>query len=442
MGLFRNLALAIPQIRRLNESRNIIIRERDDVAARLAESERQIRRLNESRNTIIRERDDMAARLAESERRLAAEVELRALTYAPEEIVRAAFRSMLGREISEQDLSHFVNAMNHGMTVDRVLADIAASPEYTLTHFKVGKVSLMRWTASLLDVFVTTSDQLGGPDAAPCQAFWQDFIYQPSFQVDRSLDPFGPAYAAHQMKLYEELAGHPYRPEQDEQCAFDLEQHTAAINPYDHPDATMMGVHLQRLAHVFSCARVRRGELLLDMGCGWGLSSEVAAYLGLRVLGVDINPDFVSLVNRRAARTGYPISAVHGTFDGFSTPEPVDLVMFYECLHHAVNPLAVVSRYAAALRPGGRMMLAGEPINANWWPHWGMRLDALSVYCIRKFGWFESGWSIDHIQEVMRRADLVPVVHSHGDPVVGPAIVAEKPTSHGDQAVGPAIVAE
>jgi hypothetical protein len=72
VGLFRNLALAIPQIRRLNESRN----------------------------TIIRERDDVAARLAESERRLAAEVELRALTYAAEEIVRAAFRSMLGREIS------------------------------------------------------------------------------------------------------------------------------------------------------------------------------------------------------------------------------------------------------------------------------------------------------------------------------------------------------
>jgi cyclopropane fatty-acyl-phospholipid synthase-like methyltransferase len=55
----------------------------------------------------------------------------------------------------------------------------------------------------------------------------------------------------------------------------------------------MMGMHLQRLAHAFSCTRVRRGELLLDMGCSWGLSSEMATYIGLRVLGVDITPDFV-----------------------------------------------------------------------------------------------------------------------------------------------------
>ena len=278
-----------------------------------------------------------------------------------------------------------------------------------------------------LDEFVAQSDRLGGPGVPACETYWGDIKYYPSTTINKHLDPFGAEYAAAQMALYEELSGHPYRNEEDEQTAFDIDGHVAATNPYNHPDPAVMGVHLQRLGRALSCAKATKGEVLLDMGCGWGLSSEVAAYMGLQVIGVDINRRFVELVNRRAARTSYPISAVHGSFDGFEPERPVDLVLFYECLHHAVDPLAIVSKYAQALRPGGRMVLAGEPINDVWWPHWGLRLDPLSIYCIRKFGWFESGWSRRHILEVMRRAGLVPTVHRHADPAVGPAIIGEKP---------------
>jgi len=278
-----------------------------------------------------------------------------------------------------------------------------------------------------LDEFVAHSDRLGGPGLPACEAYWRDIKYHPSITINKHLDPFSAEYAGAQMALYEELSGHPYRYEEDEQTALDIDGHVAAINPYNHPDPAVMGVHLQRLARALSCAKAARDEVLLDMGCGWGLSSEVAAYMGLQVIGVDINRKFVELVNRRAARTGYPIAATHGSFDGFAPERPVDLVLFYECLHHAVDPLAIVSRYARALRPGGRMVLAGEPVNDMWWPHWGLRLDPLSIYCIRKFGWFESGWSRHHIVEVMRRAGLVPTVHHHADPAVGPAIIGEKP---------------
>jgi len=284
-----------------------------------------------------------------------------------------------------------------------------------------------------LDEFVAQSDRLGGPGSPACEAYWQEIKYRPSTQINKRQDPFSAGYATAQMALYEELSGHPYRHEQDEQTALNIDDHVAAINPYDHPDPAVMGVHLQRLARALSCAKAAKSELLLDMGCGWGLSSEVAAYMGLQVIGVDINRKFVELVNRRAARTGYPISATHGSFEGFTPAQPVDLILFYECLHHAVDPLAVVSRFAQALRPGGRMVLAGEPVNHIWWPHWGLRLDPFSIYCIRKFGWFESGWSQQHITEVMRRAGLVPSVYPHADPAVGLAIVAEKPALPGAQ---------
>lgn len=284
----------------------------------------------------------------------------------------------------------------------------------------------MIWTADRLDEFVTKSIHLGGADNPDCQSFWQDFEYAPSVDINVKLDPFGSEYARQQMCLYEELAGHPYDVDQHEQTSFDIEQHVTAINPYGSPDATMMSVHLQRLSRAFSCANIQRGELLLDMGCGWGLSSEVAAYLGLRVHGVDINPQFVELVNRRARRKGLPITAIQSSFNNYSSAEAPDLVLFYECLHHATDPMAVVKHYAGILRQGGRMILAGEPINDIWWPHWGMRLDPLSVYCIRRFGWFEAGWSMEHILEVIRHAGLTPALHHHPDNIVGPIIVGVK----------------
>jgi len=54
------------------------------------------------------------------------------------------------------------------------------------------------------------------------------------------------------------------------------------------------------------------------------------------------------------------------------------------------------------LKPNGKITFAGEPIN-SWWKSWGMRLDFLSVYCIRKFGWFENGWTKEFISECFNR---------------------------------------
>jgi SAM-dependent methyltransferase len=162
------------------------------------------------------------------------------------------------------------------------------------------------------------------------------------------------------------------------------------------------------------------------MGCGWGLSSELAAYLGLTVIGVDVNPSFVRLVNERAKRLGHAISAVASTFEDFNAVQPFDIALFYECLHHSVRPWVVICRLAEDLQIGGRLVLAGEPVNDIWWKHWGLRLDALSVYCVRKFGWFESGWSIRFIEEVLYRSGLIPKSHLDNDPEIGYTIVAEK----------------
>jgi SAM-dependent methyltransferase len=162
------------------------------------------------------------------------------------------------------------------------------------------------------------------------------------------------------------------------------------------------------------------------MGCGWGLSSELAAYLGLQVSAVDINPFFVDLVTKRAERLGYNIVASLSNFHQYFTNNAYDAILFYDSLHHALLPWEVIRHLIRYLKPGGSVALAGEPINEYWWKYWGIRLDALSIYCIRKFGWFESGWSLPFITKTLNRVGLRTNIYPDSDPDIGYTIIAKK----------------
>jgi 2-polyprenyl-3-methyl-5-hydroxy-6-metoxy-1,4-benzoquinol methylase len=279
-----------------------------------------------------------------------------------------------------------------------------------------------------LDDFIASSDRHGGPNSPGCNEFWRDFSYVPGVEVDQRLDPYGNEYVSAQLRLYGEISGRAYNQFQNEQTDFDFAAHVAAVNPYNHPDPSALAVHLQRLSRAFRFANLSRGDHLLDMGCGWGLSSELAAYLGLQVSAVDINPFFVDLVNNRAERLGYNIVASQSDFHEYLSDKTYDAILFYESLHHALLPWEVVRHLTCYLKPGGSVVLAGEPINEYWWKYWGIRLDALSIYCIRKFGWFESGWSLPFIANMLNRVGLRTKICQDPDPEIGYTIIATKPS--------------
>jgi len=265
----------------------------------------------------------------------------------------------------------------------------------------------MIFTEDTLDDFVRTSDSLGGAGAPACSAYWAGFSYTPTYPVNQSLDPFSEAYISEQLALHREISGREFNQSENELCPFDMKAHTRAINPYDHPEPSILAMHIERLTRALGKAGSRKGGCMLDMGCGWGLSSEIGAYLGYRVSAVDINPNFVKLVNARAKKSGWPITAVQSEFETYKPEPETDFVLFYECLHHAVRVWEVIKTMADSLSaPRGKLLLAGEPIADTWWMHWGLRLDPLSVYCMRKFGWFESGWSQPFLEECFRRAGL------------------------------------
>ena len=102
------------------------------------------------------------------------------------------------------------------------------------------------------------------------------------------------------------------------------------------------------------------------------------------------------------------------------------MILFYECFHHALRPWDLLARMARHLEPEGRLVLAGEPINNIWWTHWGLRLDPLSVYCIHKFGWLESGWSADFLKSAFGRAGLAVQMVEHAEGEIGATVIGSR----------------
>jgi ubiquinone/menaquinone biosynthesis C-methylase UbiE len=109
--------------------------------------------------------------------------------------------------------------------------------------------------------------------------------------------------------------------------------------------------------HALRLAGLRPGMRVLDVGCGPGDVSFVAARLvgpTGTVLGVDAAPEMIELARTRAAQQG--LSAVHFTraaIDAIALAEPVDAVVGRLILMHLPDPAATLRQLSTWVRPGG-----------------------------------------------------------------------------------------
>lgn len=109
--------------------------------------------------------------------------------------------------------------------------------------------------------------------------------------------------------------------------------------------------------HALRLAGLRPGMRVLDIGCGPGDVSFIAARLvgpTGTVLGVDAAPEMIELAGARAAEQG--LSTVHFTqsaIDAVALDEPVDAVIGRLILMHLPNPAATLRHLSSFVRPGG-----------------------------------------------------------------------------------------
>ncbi|MFT4025727.1 MAG: bifunctional 2-polyprenyl-6-hydroxyphenol methylase/3-demethylubiquinol 3-O-methyltransferase UbiG [Novosphingobium sp.] len=95
----------------------------------------------------------------------------------------------------------------------------------------------------------------------------------------------------------------------------------------------------------------------LDVGCGAGLLCEPLARLGASVTGVDAAAENIAAARLHAAGSGLTIDYRHGDVAGLGLAG-FDLVTSLEVIEHVADKGAFIAALAAALAPGGLMILS------------------------------------------------------------------------------------
>lgn len=223
------------------------------------------------------------------------------------------------------------------------------------------------------------------------------------FPLPLPADPESADYRHVQMQLYEWLHGKPYA-SSNEVTSFDVAQAAQTPFPFYTRSAQTIGGQLIGIGHIIRSLDLPPGASVLEFGPGWGNTTLLLARSGYQVTAIDIEQNFVDLISERARREQLPVQVRQGDFSQIRDIEQAyDAVLFFECFHHCADHQALVAALAAVVRPGGRVVFAGEPIADHFPMPWGLRLDGESLWAIRKHGWLELGFQERYFRDLLAR---------------------------------------
>lgn len=113
---------------------------------------------------------------------------------------------------------------------------------------------------------------------------------------------------------------------------------------------------------------------VLDVGCGTGSLSVLLAEMGHAVTGIDFAPKMIARARRKAAERGLRIDfQVMDAARPRLEAGPFDALLCRHLLWALPDPGAVLVRWAALLKPGGRLVL----IEGRWQTGAGLGADEL-----------------------------------------------------------------
>jgi ubiquinone/menaquinone biosynthesis C-methylase UbiE len=123
-------------------------------------------------------------------------------------------------------------------------------------------------------------------------------------------------------------------------------------------------------------AEVKRGDQVLDVGCGTGsltIAASGRAGTNGEVHGIDAAPQMIEVARQKAERAGVDVDFQVGLIEDIPFPDDTfDLVLSSLMLHHLPHDLkreGFVEIYRV-LKPGGRFLAVDfEPPTGSWFRH-------------------------------------------------------------------------
>lgn len=226
-----------------------------------------------------------------------------------------------------------------------------------------------------------------------------------SFQLkapDMPEDPFSPAYADAQSALYERIAGRGGYEVANEASDVDLDAALAAPYPYGTGSPQQVSEQLLAWGFIIKALNPQPGWRAVEFGPGWGNLTLHLTTMGVDVTAVEVDGSFAELIRRRTSRPD-KIHIQQSDMLSFVADGRYDAAIFFESFHHCSRHRDMLDHLRDVVTDDGVIAFAGEPV--GWMPYpWGLRLDGMSLWSVRRYGWLELGFSRSYFTEALRRA--------------------------------------
>jgi SAM-dependent methyltransferase len=214
-------------------------------------------------------------------------------------------------------------------------------------------------------------------------------------------DPFGDAYRTWVWNLYERVSGRGAYSVGHEASPFDFDAALARPYPFATGSSSVVGDDLIARGCVVKALGLSVPARIVELGPGWGnLTADLAA-MGHEVTAVDVDEGFCRLIARRAPG----VRVVHADMLSFAeSPDDrsYDAAVFFESFHHCADHLRLLELLHGVVRPGGVVVFGAEPVDLLAYP-WGPRLDGLSLWSTRRYGWLELGFDERYFASALKR---------------------------------------
>jgi SAM-dependent methyltransferase len=213
---------------------------------------------------------------------------------------------------------------------------------------------------------------------------------------DQPADPFSREYQDWTWRLYRGISGRAAEySTANEDSPFDLPRALVRPFPFETGSAKVVGDDLAARGHLLRCLGEDALGLapparIVEFGPGWGNLTNDLVSTGFHVTAVEISEQFCTLIRERCAIPAN-LTLVQSDMLTFAATEPFDAAIFFESFHHCSDHLALLRNLHQIVRPGGVVFFASEPVTDMPYP-WGPRLDGLSLWSTRHYGWLELGF--------------------------------------------------
>jgi len=147
------------------------------------------------------------------------------------------------------------------------------------------------------------------------------------------------------------------------------------------------------------------GASLVELGCGSGWMTRLAARQGVHAEGYDISPEMIEIARAESEHEGLFVHFEAGDYEELDLGRRFDACLIYDALHHSERPELVLACAKRALKPGGRILLAE--------PNWKQRFQGRTAS--DAYGTTELGYSPRTLKRLLREAGFTDIRRFHNN---------------------------